>query len=152
MEKKFKIGDLVSCDGYYVNGRSVDYYAKVISLIKYNKEKQVSDLLNGLTTNDNMLEHIDKCDIITGYGDKNTKVIIKVNIFAEHQGSHFESLDKIKMINEEVKYYNPHDVRIVSLEEVMEDYKYRVKVMDEKVKFVKKWMNRLDKIDIALEK
>lgn len=131
MTNLYRLGDLVKHTIGYDNGISIDIYAKVIGLVHKN-------------TNESFYEF----DIITGCGDINSKIIIKVKPIC------FVNLKRISesklpiVINlDSLLSLNPHSVFLVNNESSIKSFNRKIDFFNRKIDFLKKHKNRIDKID-----
>jgi len=90
--------------------------------------------------------------IITGYGDKNSNVVITAKPIADlHENVHYDISQKIVYIEEDIINIKTRDIIKIDidyLEEVHNKYLIR---LNNKMDFVKKHRNRIDKLDFLLE-
>lgn len=124
----YKIGQLVygSCNGQQGVGN-------IVSIIDRN-------------TNESYYEK----EVVTGWGDKNTRVNITINIIGHIE----ELLDTTSPIIDVEKYQivcDPHNVWPISLEDSKERYERALNNMNIKLEFIRKHsLTRDDKINIIL--
>lgn len=160
----YRVGDLVSVSLGWMNGRSFDAYAKVLNLIEVNTDTdhyvvntfQEVRSYYGKEKVKVIKEH-NTFEVVTGNGSVNSKICFKLKLLCRHTDSRWESVDRIlydmKKYGQEseIVYCNPHNVFMVSLEDVEKNYNETLNIMNEKLKFVRENINREDKINLIIE-
>jgi len=90
----YHTNDLIYYDtGYYINGRSIHQYCKIIDIIQNNQS-------------------IPKIKLITGNGDGNTKCQFLLKIIAEETGSFWRDMNSNPSTNINKFTYNKSDTKI----------------------------------------
>ncbi len=91
--------------------------------------------------------------IITGNGDKNTRVEIKVKILTHPSNDIWMLNSQIHLLdNPIVDSFDPHDIIIISYDRFQKIYDEAISNMNYKMSFIKKYhLTRDEKIDIILE-
>lgn len=121
--KLYRIGDLVKHTIGYNNGESIDVYCKLISIKDFNN---------------NIYNHY---EVITGEGDKNSKVLFELKGIAYCKD--------LKQTNIIIKDVNPHKVHShydFWIKETVD----KIEFLERKKQFLLKNKNMLDKINEIL--
>ena len=134
-----KVGDLVYCSHYMslgINPSAVSGYGKITRIM----DRKTGELFS-------------EKKIITGRGDKNSRVNIEVRIITKKVDELWDPTSEIVLL--ETPYvgdYDPHDVIIISFNETKEKYKKTLKTMVNSFKFIRdNSMTREDKINLILK-
>lgn len=115
----------------YDNGRAINFYVRVVGILSKDLKKTY-----------------DKYDIITGNGDKNSKVLIKATLEFDKD---FNKIDPEKLtknfidcVKREYNYdqsentllFNPHDVYKIDMNWEINDIDSRIRELQEKKNFL----------------
>ncbi len=130
----YHIDDLVYCSSIRKHGG----YGKILSIV----DRQTGELYDEKT-------------IITGWGDKNTQVDILIRIIADQDnknGIYFDTNRGIKYCPERIDTFDPHDVYIVDLGDIIKRHNKTIKKMNESLDFLKKHsLTRDEKLELILK-
>lgn len=141
MGKIFKIGDLVyTSSGYYLDESRDEGFGVIV------------DIIDKFTN-----ESFDNKYVITGHGDKNTRVWIRVKMISDVIPKHlylgdFISRFKINPIeNKIIGNHDPHHIIVIDLEWYENKYKECVENLNHNIEFIKRnSITRDNKIDILI--
>lgn len=137
----YKVGQLVyaSNDAFtykeLVSGDVVKGYGIILDIVDINTK-----------------ESFQEKEIITGWGDKNTKVNIIIKFIAKERDlwNINEFIEYVK--NPSIIEYNPHCVTKISLKNFEKKYKDGIQNMNRKLEFIRKYsVTRDEKLDIIIE-
>lgn len=126
----YKVGQLVHCSGSFSRGG----FGNIVS---------ITDSKSG--------ELYSEKEVITGYGDKNTRVDIEVDIIATTKDL-WDITSDVVLLDEKIRtVYDPHNVIPVKLSDFEMFYKIALDRMNNKLDFIRKHsVTRDEKIDIIL--
>lgn len=122
----YRIGDLVMHNIGYKDGYAVDIYGKVTNIVENNTD----------------ISHYEY-DVVTGEGDKNSKVTIIVKPLAYCKDLSHCDLDILSL--------DPHNVYKRDINNMREEIKKKMDFLERKLEFVNKHENRIDKLNKILD-
>lgn len=130
----FRLGELVYVSLGYANGNTIGGYGPIVKMV---------DLITG--------ELYQEKNVITGHGDKNTKILIYVNImWIGNTPWDWEDLKDEP--NPKVLSFDPHSVIKIEYEKMLNKYHKMIFRMDKKMEILKKYyLTRDDKINLIIE-
>lgn len=133
MSKRFNCGDIVVYDNGYDNGISLYKWCKVLDMI-------VDDV------------SYNSYDIITGHGDRNTKLTFKLKPIGDSRGCIWETDSRINPINGDVFYTDKtHSVTLIETDYMEKLYRRSIKDVNDKINFIRLNKNRNEKLNDLLD-
>jgi hypothetical protein len=132
----YKLGQLVYCSGGVLNrGELIQGYGNIISITDRKTKELYSEK-----------------EVVTGYGDKNTRVDIEVNLISEIVKDLWDVSSPISLRENPVRVMcDPHNVIPIKVNDIESSYKKALDQMNTNIEFIKKYsVTRDDKIEIIL--
>ena len=133
MSERFNCGDIVAFDNGYNSGVSLYKWCRVLDMI-------VDDI------------SYDSYDIITGHGDRNTKLLFKLKIIGDSRGSIWDIDCKIIPVDGDIFYTDKtHSVTLIETDYMEKLYKKAIEDANDKINFIRLNKNRNEKINDLLD-
>ena len=133
MSKIFNCGDIVAFDNGYNSGVSLYKWCRVLDMI-------VDDI------------SYDSYDIITGHGDRNTKLVFKLKTIGDSRGSIWDIDCKIIPVDGDIFYTDKtHSVTLIETDYMEKLYKKAIEDANDKINFIRLNKNRNEKINDLLD-
>ena len=122
----YRIGDLVMHNIGYKDGYAVDIYGKVTNIVENNTD----------------VFHYEY-NVVTGEGDRNSKVTISIKPLAYCKDLSYCDLDILSL--------DPHKVHKRDINIMREEINRKMRFLENKLDFVNKNENRIDKLNKILD-
>jgi len=133
MTKRFNWGDIVVCANGYDNGISLYKWCKVLDMI-------VDDV------------SYNSYDIITGHGDRNTKLTFKLRPIGDSKGNIWDIHSKINPVNGDVFYTDKtHSVTLIETDYMEKLHQRAIESTNNKINFIRLNKNRSEKLNDLLD-
>lgn len=133
MSKIFNCGDIVAFDNGYNSGVSLYKWCRVLDMI-------VDDI------------SYDSYDIITGRGDRNTKLLFKLKTIGDSRGSIWDIDSKIIPVDGDIFYTDKtHSVILIETDYMEKLYRQAIEDANDKINFIRFNKNRNEKLNDLLD-
>ena len=135
MGRSYKVGEFIYASGNHYDGMGHDLHSG------YGVITNIIDNRTG--------EFYDELNVITGHGDKNTKVTFKIDLIAQDYNFRTNITQKIKIFDNPIKLsLDPHHVFKYTFEEFIGNYNEALENLNEKMELFKKYRyTRDDKLN-----
>lgn len=133
-KKLFRIGDICRTNKSY--NPTTDYICKIIEILDEDDIKHY------------------EYNVITGQGDSNSKLKLKLKVIGNIISSNYYDCD-FKLLEEDINliliFNNMHNVSIIDVNSYIEKSIKKINNIEQNISFLKKNRNREDKLESLLE-